>query len=755
MCVLCQDTFSRSDILKRHFQKCSIRRGNPTGASHLSHPQAHVKKNAAARKTTLGAEGDVNNHMNGMGNLSGGENMLPFNLIPTSDAMSNIANDQAQLPRSSSMNRLDDANRDRRNLTDPAITGGSSSHQPYNSDISNNMSANINPQLANYSIPPPQNGMPMFGGANQNQQSNVDWSQMFQQPGAHHANVNLFPPPNVGQTQTAIKPEPSGGDHAPTGGMPGARADATDAGPLPEWGLDPADPQPYEELSNRIRSFFYNLDASVNPSSSTAVVDYFFRPDNIRHFLGGYTHFHVHFSMLHVATFRIMDAYLGLIACICCVGACYTDVVPHSTVREISNLVKASLQVSSNMFASLDGGSNDPTPARYEFADFGRGKRDMEELQAIILSHILFVWNGTPQQRESARRTFPSLVALARNLGLLGVSSDPILYSPLHKPDLPSNSLSASDFDWHTWVQQEMRVQAMYAIFLFDSAMGLYFNTGPELDALEIQLPLPADDAAWEARTAIECANALGLNGPAVAALQNPHGTRRCKQPEMNLVLKAHLHQAYHIRPGTTNLYGKFIIIHALLAMLRRVQLDGSAAINRSNTPLSQHDWIVGGAQVSSGGNSGRATPIDGTGQLLDGPTVKTFMTALQKFKSAWDVDMAAQFPPSTISQPRRYGFSKDAIHFYWLATYLLKNARLSDLQMGPDQRFSHVIHLLKSVRDWVVTDAASRGEELGSVGDIDRDYGTRDLNLDMAQLFRPVPLVVDSQHMPKQEMQV
>ncbi|OQE32168.1 hypothetical protein PENSTE_c001G04662 [Penicillium steckii] len=44
MCVLCKDTFSRSDILKRHFQKCSIRRGNPTGATHLSHPQAHLKR---------------------------------------------------------------------------------------------------------------------------------------------------------------------------------------------------------------------------------------------------------------------------------------------------------------------------------------------------------------------------------------------------------------------------------------------------------------------------------------------------------------------------------------------------------------------------------------------------------------------------------------------------------------------------------------------------------------------------------------
>ncbi|CAJ2508637.1 Uu.00g136630.m01.CDS01 [Anthostomella pinea] len=45
MCVLCRNTFSRSDILKRHFQKCSIRRGNPTGASHLPHPQGRNKEN--------------------------------------------------------------------------------------------------------------------------------------------------------------------------------------------------------------------------------------------------------------------------------------------------------------------------------------------------------------------------------------------------------------------------------------------------------------------------------------------------------------------------------------------------------------------------------------------------------------------------------------------------------------------------------------------------------------------------------------
>ncbi|KAL8955717.1 MAG: hypothetical protein Q9193_006533 [Seirophora villosa] len=42
-CGLCEDTFARSDILKRHFQKCSVRRGNPTGANHLTHSKNSKK----------------------------------------------------------------------------------------------------------------------------------------------------------------------------------------------------------------------------------------------------------------------------------------------------------------------------------------------------------------------------------------------------------------------------------------------------------------------------------------------------------------------------------------------------------------------------------------------------------------------------------------------------------------------------------------------------------------------------------------
>jgi hypothetical protein len=171
MCVLCRDTFSRSDILKRHFQKCSIRRGNPTGVSHLSHPQAHVKKNAQAQKAAgMGHEGDLN-QLNGLTNLPQDGMTHPFGMVPVQDGMNNMGNDQNQLSRSSSIGRVDNSNgSDRRSM--PGQVMGAS--QPYGgNDVPGQ-------QMPTYSMPPGQNGMPMYGGSNSNQQSGLDWSQMFQ-----------------------------------------------------------------------------------------------------------------------------------------------------------------------------------------------------------------------------------------------------------------------------------------------------------------------------------------------------------------------------------------------------------------------------------------------------------------------------------------------------------------------------------------------------------------------------------------------
>src|ERR1700712_1837577 len=96
MCVLCRDTFSRSDILKRHFQKCSIRRGNPTGASHLSHAQAHLKKSHPGPHKSNGSISGESDLVNGMA-LAGGSGLFgisPDGTVP--DAGSNMTEEQAQ-----------------------------------------------------------------------------------------------------------------------------------------------------------------------------------------------------------------------------------------------------------------------------------------------------------------------------------------------------------------------------------------------------------------------------------------------------------------------------------------------------------------------------------------------------------------------------------------------------------------------------------------------------------------------------------
>ncbi|KAM0325518.1 hypothetical protein ACHAQA_007505 [Verticillium albo-atrum] len=309
-------------------------------------------------------------------------------------------------------------------------------------------------------------------------------------------------------------------------------------------------------------------------------------------------------------------------------------------------------------------------------------------------------------------------------------------------------SFDISTFQWDVWVEQEKRIRLMHIIFLLHVALELYFNFGSQLDSFEVQIPLPSDDAAWDARTHQDCEAALGLHGPILARERNFDGTQRSTQPNMALVLRTLFHGSYQVQPGSTNLYGKFILIHGIISLMRRVQLTGNASFiaSRGTPPLS--DWMVAD-RSDAAGMRGRNTPIEAGGQMSP-EVLELFRIALDKFKSNWDVDMVTQFPPNTgPGSARRYGFSRDAIHFYWMAKYLLKYTHPAHLQQAPDSRFTNVIKLLKSVKAWVMSDGASRGEELGSVGDIDKDFGTMDLTLDFVGLFKPVPEVVANPGIP------
>jgi hypothetical protein len=798
MCVLCRDTFSRSDILKRHFQKCSIRRGNPTGASHLSHAQAHLKKShpgphkSSASVSTEG--GDMMRTMNGMNGLPTDPSLHPFGMIPDGripDTASNMTDEQVNqdhLSRSNNIKKEIYSNdgRDRRGMSGPARngTGRPGYDQNYNGDIPSSMSS-LNPQLAAYNMPNGHNGtnfnqnyeypshsngtglhppgneempamangrgpMPMYGGGGNGQQSNLDWSQMFQ-PGAQDGFMSPYNPSLV-QNQMAIKAEPSSHTQPADGyfnGMypvAGAGPEGTNgnAGNFPSWNFSASQNNPIQQIANHLINFCF----SAGSSSQTNELRNFITPDNIKHFLEQYTNFQGHFPIIHMPTFRITDGYAGLLLAMICIGAVYSDRMRPSQVRELMELTKLAIERDSRVFSVL---IRDPTDAGYANETIGVHKTDLEEIQAIVLIQLLFTFHGTPIQREVARRNYPMLKRISQMARLNRPSTSSQSFSVLHQHSVIVEHFNAANFDWSSWVEQEKRSRLFYLIFLLDSAMVIYFNSPPLFDGFDVSLPLPADDAAWDAWSAIQCAEALGLHGPATSKSRNPDGSRRPKQPEMSSALKALMDGNLSLKPGTTNVFSKFILIHALHVQLwcfqKQLAQEKDNAARSGNgsdigTPNSQNDR---GGRSPAIVSNGQPTPNSSQRQTPETQTQHYLMlvnNALEKWKKTWDDDMATQHPPSSKSY-RRFGFCRDGVHFFYLAKWLMKTGL--DWQMAPDQRFTHVIHLLKSVKSWVVSDSAKRGEELGSVGDIDQAYGVTDLTLNMSQLFKPINKQVDS----------
>ena len=487
--------------------------------------------------------------------------------------------------------------------------------------------------------------------------------------------------------------------------------------------------------------------ASVRPNdeSEDQLIKYCLTVENIEHFLDRYSHFQGHWPVLHMPTLNPIEAHHGLVLAMICIGAVYSDRLNLPQVRILLSRAKGSIEQSSHIFNFFRG-----SPIEPDYFD-RRGFHGLEELQALLLLQTLAIWHGDPLQRRNAREGFQYYVQLARQLRMLQPTiKGSSTYSLLHQSSVLCEQVSPDNWDWLAWVQQEKRSRIMYTIFLLDSALAMYFNTPPQFDPAEIKLPLPADDASWEAMNAHDCALAIGLHGPA-AQDGNITGSQRMKQPEMHMAMKALLRPNYDFEPRCTNAYSKFILIHGLHVHVWNVQkqLSQDNALyglnefgllgNGNSTPVSQYDWIAmnNASTRTSKSNSGQATPTDSSGaqspsthQLLKATT-----TALTKWKKMWDDDLTLQYPPGS----KRIGFCRDGIHFYWLAQMFLHHSRSSDWQAPPDSRFLQVLALLKQAKTYVPRPNTPQNEETGLVGDIDEQYGVADLTLDMKLLFTPL----------------
>lgn len=765
MCVLCNDTFSRSDILKRHFQKCSVRRGNPEGVSHLSHPHAHRQKQPAGAKGIADEVHDSQNGANGSYTDGTGNNNTPvtnsFSEAPT-----------VPYPQAPS-NGLHRANSDDVYQTESSAANGGwfAKQNPVLYQ-----SAPVSPEHFNMDLSAvEQSKSSSTSGSKQSLTAHhpgeADWNSPFHPVGGESYMNPMFPSSlssgyDSVPAQSGVKKEVDHHDGAMNGLYVGSTSFGADGtlGPTP-WNFDMLQEDPLQNKSDRLVDFCFpgGIQEQLQDPHDSAHLRVCLTADNLRHFLELFTNFQGHFPFIHMPTLNFSETYDGLILAIACIGAVYSDRVTQVQVRSLMERAKLGIKRTSGVYHVLQ-----PDQSGLNFhmqkPPF-TSSSDFEAIQALLALQLLATWHGNTIQRTSARADSLHLFRIARGLGMLSLArpQDATCYSYLHNIQ-PHEEIVVQKWEWRPWIEQEKRSRVMFLVFLLDAALVIYFNCTPQIDPSELKIPLPCDDAAWEANDAQACANALGLNGAAIRNAVNVTGSQRPKQFELHHALSALHAPTWLFHPRSTNVYSKFILIHALHIQIWHVQRQLSSNVStlslenynvsagRPYTPLSQHEWIAMDGEVSSAysshNNSGRVTPTESvsTQSGTQSPGVcaqshallKSVTAALVKWKRAWDQDMQIQYPPGA-NLYRRFGFCRDGAHFYWLARTFLRSNRPRDWQLPADGRFLQVINLLKTVRSWTQSDGAQRGEEPGSVGDIDESYGVDHLELDMAKLFKPI----------------
>lgn len=447
--------------------------------------------------------------------------------------------------------------------------------------------------------------------------------------------------------------------------------------------------------------------------------------DNLKHFLELYKHYQNHWPMIH-SSLDLFNAHDGLILTMVCIGAVYSERIGVKEVRWLMEMVRASVLRSSQLYKRASERARDVVEKSMPLAG------NLQEVQALVHIHSLFVWHGNQKQRQQAREEFWMLASFVQQLGLLRPcpAGHPNA-SALHQPG-PMNMSDITTWSWERWLEQETRIRVMHHVFLIDASLAIFFNAQPQLDIWDMQLPLPADDVAWEAKTAEDCANALGLRGDTAQA-KNYAGTRHAKQLIMSEVLVL-LNQGNNLPLRATNVYSKFILIHAIHVQIfqlqRQLSSAGGVSSSGASTPQS-HDG------TASGGSSGAVTPTDGNGtqhSQLQG-MLRSTMYALVLWKKQWDSDMQLQYG----TKQRPLGFCRDGIHFYFLAKIFLQNSRREDWIAAPEDRFQQVFNQLKYIRTHVASDSTSKNLDTGSVTTVNDDYGLADLTLNMKLLFTPI----------------
>ncbi|KAI2472489.1 fungal-specific transcription factor domain-containing protein [Annulohypoxylon bovei var. microspora] len=235
-----------------------------------------------------------------------------------------------------------------------------------------------------------------------------------------------------------------------------------------------------------------------------------------------FTRFNSAYPLIHQATFDPSKKEPLLLLSIILLGATYSEKEAHQLAVCVHDVIR---------------------PAIFSHASFNP-KPDLWMLQTILLVECFGKSRAGQKQHDMSHLFHGMLINLIRR-------SDCQSVRPIRPYGADCREELMSDRSWRQWVEAEEKKRLALLCFMWDTQHAVLFCQSLCMSAFELRLPLPCNQALWEAPTAAEWSH-LSLSA--------------AHEPMYLLSLKSYIALDAHRAPRHNSL-SRIIIFHGLMSI--------------------------------------------------------------------------------------------------------------------------------------------------------------------------------------------
>ncbi|KAI1463007.1 fungal-specific transcription factor domain-containing protein [Daldinia caldariorum] len=235
-----------------------------------------------------------------------------------------------------------------------------------------------------------------------------------------------------------------------------------------------------------------------------------------------FSKFNTAYPLIHQATFEPSKSESLLLLSMILLGATYSEKEAHQLAVCIHDVIR---------------------PAIFSHASFNP-KPDLWMLQTILLVECFGKSRAGQKQHDMSHLFHGMLINLIRR-------SDCQSVRPIRPHEDKDKDSLVADRSWRQWVEAEEKKRLALLCFMWDTQHAVLFCQSLCMSAFELRVPLPCNQALWEASTAAEWSRLSLFTAP---------------EPMYLLALKSYITRDAHYCPRLNGL-SRIFIFHGLMSI--------------------------------------------------------------------------------------------------------------------------------------------------------------------------------------------